>query len=60
MPLIQLTIRSELEKTIHQIGGTIHGSGTDLTSGIMDISFSVDGQAYRIDLRKVEKYDRKV
>ena len=54
----QFTLRSDIERGLRQSGARIHGSGTDLTTGIMDISFDVDGIAYRLDLRRVERNDR--
>ena len=56
--LTQLRLRSTIERFLRNEGANIHGAGTDLTTGIMDISFDVDGIAYRLDLRRVERNDR--
>ena len=52
-----LRIRIKLEKSIRSFGGDISGSGTDLETGCMDISFSVKGQKYRLTLAK--RYKKK-
>ena len=55
MELMQLALRHDIERFLEREKAHIHGSGTDLTTGVMDISFDIDGRAYRLDLRRIEK-----
>ena len=56
--LTQLGLRYTIERFLKNEGADIHGVGTDLTNGIMDISFDLGGAAYRLDLKRLEKNDR--
>ena len=58
MELMQLALRHDIERFLEREKAHIHGSGTDLTTGTMDISFDLDGTAYRLDLRRMERNDR--
>ena len=41
--LRQLRLRFQIEKFLERVGAKISGAGTDLTTGIMDISFNYPG-----------------
>ena len=57
--LTQLGLRYTIERFLRREPGVhIHGAGTDLSTQVMDISFDVDGAAYRLDLRRIERNDR--
>lgn len=50
--LQQLRLRHQIEKAMDKLGATRHGAGTDLTNGVMDISFSYHGIRYVLELSK--------
>ena len=56
--LTQHVLRHKIEQTLRKMKANIHGVGTNLTTGVMDISFDVEGRAYRLDLRRMERNDR--
>lgn len=47
----QLRVRHKLERFLVSVGGTLHGAGTDLTNGVMDVSFEVDNVEYTLTLK---------
>ena len=52
--LRQLRLRQQIEKSLEKIGAKINGAGTDLTNGIMDISFTypgTKGTRYSLELK---------
>ena len=51
MELMQLALRHDIERFLEREGARIHGSGTDLVTKVMDISFDIDGTDYRLELR---------
>ena len=56
----QLDVRHRLQMAIGDMDGDVYGAGTDLTTGVMDISFEIEGKVYRIKLKQLKKRDRKV
>lgn len=60
MGLMQLALRHKIERFLQDKGAHIHGAGTDLTDGTMDISFDIEGNAFKLDLRRIEKDDWEV
>ena len=46
-----LKLRHKIEKLIqHHLEGHLLGAGTDLTNGIMDVSFQVEQEKYKLTL----------
>ena len=49
----QLDLRNHLEKFLNfHLGADVHGAGTDLTDGNMDISFTYQDTRYILELKK--------
>jgi len=46
----QLKIRRQIEESLKRLGARVRGAGTDLTTGVMDISFTYHGTRYSLQL----------
>ena len=50
--LQQLKLRHQIEKYLQKLGAKLHGAGTNLTNGVMDISFTYRDTRYRLELEQ--------
>ena len=53
MTMDMLSIRHSLDDHVRSLGFNWHGGGTDLETGVMDLTFDHDGQDYKITLSEM-------
>ena len=48
--MTMLEIRHALEEHLRTVDCNVHGGGTNLETGVMDVTFDHDGQDYKLTL----------